>query len=273
MLNEHYMIEKDTIVWLKPKITLIGEPLFNGLGLREHLEYRNQSWLDGNHGESGELLSETAGRVCYNSFTNPRPGGSKEYHNHVIKEGHGSIYTHANYTFAISGVTRALTHELVRHHVGTAISQASQRYVDQGVYGMVAPQPFFNEHWDGYFKLEYYIDDFRNAMYMYNTEYSKRMGDIEGKLDNRDAKKYARGCARKFLPECSATELIWTMNLRAARNIIEQRCSEGADWEIRRLANQFYLTLMAVCPMIFADYERCERPDGTFSLTTPNRKI
>lgn len=86
-----------------------------------------------------EVLSETAGRVCYMSFAKPRPGGNAAYLRHIKEVGHGSVLEHAVFNLLITGVSRALSHELVRHRAGFGYSQLSQRYVDESVAEYVVP--------------------------------------------------------------------------------------------------------------------------------------
>ena len=80
-------------------------------------------------GTSQERLIECAGRVCYDSYAKGRD--SKAYHEHIMDVDHGSVTEHASLSYFLSGVSRGLTHELVRHRVGVAISQRSTRYVDE----------------------------------------------------------------------------------------------------------------------------------------------
>ena len=77
-------------------------------------------------GEStdGERLAEFAGRLCYMSQHNPARRETREYLENIKKQGHGSVLEHANYSLLIEGVSRSLTHELVRHRAGFAYSQA-----------------------------------------------------------------------------------------------------------------------------------------------------
>ena len=82
---------------------------------------------------------KTAGRVCYMSFAKPRPGGNHAYLNHILEVGHGSVLEHAVWCLVITGVSRSLTHELVRHRAGFSYSQLSQRYVDESVAEYVEP--------------------------------------------------------------------------------------------------------------------------------------
>jgi thymidylate synthase (FAD) len=86
-----------------------------------------------------EVLVETNGRVCYLSFEKPRPGGNAAYVGHLKQVGHGSVAEHPVWNFMVVGVSRSLTHELVRHRAGTAFSQLSQRYVDESTCEVVVP--------------------------------------------------------------------------------------------------------------------------------------
>src|SRR5205085_10734218 len=88
---------------------------------------------------AGEKLAEIAGRVCYLSFARPRPGGNQAYLGHILEVGHGSVLEHAVWNFVFTGVSRTLTHELVRHRTGMGYSQLSQRYVDESVAEYVEP--------------------------------------------------------------------------------------------------------------------------------------
>src|SRR5207245_10131733 len=88
---------------------------------------------------AGEVLCETAGRLCYLSYARPRPGGNAVYLSHIKESGHGSVLEHAVWNFLITGVSRSLSHELVRHRAGFGYSMLSQRYVDESVAEYVEP--------------------------------------------------------------------------------------------------------------------------------------
>jgi thymidylate synthase (FAD) len=75
--------------------------------------------------DSVQAIPEIAGRVCYQSFSRPRPGGNRAYMERILSEGHGSVLEHATVGFIIHGVSRSLTHELIRHRAGTAVSELS----------------------------------------------------------------------------------------------------------------------------------------------------
>ena len=90
---------------------------------------RDECRGDQMRGSSVEVISEMAGRVCYDSFGRGR--NSQDFHRHILESAHINIYTHCVFTFLVEGVSRNLSHELIRHHVGTAISQRSTRYCDE----------------------------------------------------------------------------------------------------------------------------------------------
>src|SRR6266699_2986056 len=119
------------VIYTEPCITLLARPSFTA---PPHLPV---NWL----GEStdGEQLAEFAGRVCYMSQHNPAKRSTREYLDNIKKQGHGSVLEHANYTLLLEGVSRSLTHELVRHRAGFAYSQLSQRYVDESEANFVVP--------------------------------------------------------------------------------------------------------------------------------------
>src|SRR3954468_24942198 len=121
----------------EPKVTLLSRPHFSE---PTHLPV---TWL----GEStdGERLAEFAGRLCYMSQANPAKRPTREYLDNIKKQGHGSVLEHANYTLLFEGVSRSLTHELVRHRAGFAYSQLSQRYVDESNASFVVPPAIAGE--------------------------------------------------------------------------------------------------------------------------------
>src|SRR5688572_23142907 len=119
------------MIFLEPKITVLARPSF---AEPPHLPV---NWL----GESsdGERLAEFAGRLCYMSQKNPASRATREYLENIKKQGHGSVLEHASYSLLLEGVSRSLTHELVRHRAGFAYSQLSQRYVDESEANFVMP--------------------------------------------------------------------------------------------------------------------------------------
>src|SRR5215211_7090962 len=125
------------MIFKEPRITVIARPVF---AEPSHLPV---NWL----GESsdGERLAEFAGRLCYMSQKNPASRATREYLENIKKQGHGSVLEHANYSLLLEGVSRSLTHELVRHRAGMSYSQLSQRYVDESEAHFVVPPAIIGE--------------------------------------------------------------------------------------------------------------------------------
>lgn len=127
-----------------PMVELLVTPRFHESGLRNFLRQKgmeNNTTIGQPYSSDSMNVMETAGRVCYMSFSKPRPGGSKAYLTNILESGHGSVCEHANYSFLIHGTSRSLTHEHVRHRAGWGYSQLSQRFVgEQHVRFTVPPK-------------------------------------------------------------------------------------------------------------------------------------
>ena len=228
-------------------------------------------------GTAMERLIECAGRTCYDSYGRGR--NSSDYHKHILESGHGSVLEHAFISFFISGISRGCSHELVRHRAGVAISQRSTRFVDESESEW-ALHPLLEK------ELESVVADspLEDVIITEDLEDSINEGVNKAKAIYRDIvtylqgrgvpRKQARGAARGLLGNALSTELIWSANVRAIRNFLEQRANEGADAEIRLLANAIYKEAQVHCPSYFSDYEETPCSDGIgFSLATPYRKV
>jgi thymidylate synthase (FAD) len=122
----------------EPAVYLVGKQVIEDRELDRFLTDHGVSW-ESDSEIAAEVLTETAGRTCYMSFAKPRPGGNSAYLTHIKEVGHGSVLEHAVWNFVFTGVSRSLTHELVRHRAGWAYSQLSQRYVDESIAEYVEP--------------------------------------------------------------------------------------------------------------------------------------
>lgn len=210
----------------------------------------------------GDSIPEIAGRVCYQSFSNPRPGGNAAYLKRILSENHGSVLTHASIGFIICGVSRSLTHELIRHSTGAGISELSQRFVDASDLGFVVP-PRWGDAAPG---------DFVNLCASARDVY-KRLVEWEGKAESTLERKRIRESARSVLPNCTETHIAFTANLRAWRNVLEQRGNIHADLEIRRLACLLLEHLKLYSPNVFQDMELFVDEDGLQSIKYEWRKV
>jgi thymidylate synthase (FAD) len=227
----------------EPVITLLSRPSF---AMPEHLPV---TWI----GEStdGERLAEFAGRLCYMSQHNPAKRQTREYLENIKKQGHGSVLEHANYSLLLEGVSRSLTHELVRHRAGFAYSQLSQRYVDESEANFVIPPAIVGDD-----ALERawreQVEAAQAAYVSLVAELMTRYGWVADKVHRR---KMAREAARAVLPNATETKIVVTANARAWRTMLELRSSEGAELEIRRAAVMVLRLLQREAPGFFSDFE------------------
>ena len=203
--------------------------------------------------DTPEHLIEFAGRHCYRSWEKGRD--HEEYVENILKEAHGSVLEHVAIPFVVTGISRSLSLELIRHRAGTAVSQESQRYVDAKDVRFVIPPLLLDLFSDD--------DEAFNAYKAEKEEVVKRYTDLQHKLEDyaqrygwskRELRKRVNEAARCVLPNDTETRMVWTMNARAMRHILELRGSEHADMEIRRLAVAFYYAAKRVMPVLLRDF-------------------
>jgi thymidylate synthase (FAD) len=229
--------------YTEPVITLLARPSFTA---PEHLPV---NWI----GEStdGERLAEFAGRMCYMSQHNPAKRDTREYLENIKKQGHGSVLEHANYTILLEGVSRSLTHELVRHRAGFAYSQLSQRYVDESEANFVIPPAIVGEAaLEAAWRAQ--VESAQAVYVGLVAQLMERYGWVDDKVHRR---KMSREAARAVLPNATETKIVVTGNARAWRTMLELRSSEGAELEIRRMAVAVLRLLQREAPGFFSDFE------------------
>lgn len=152
---------------------------------------------------------------------------------HVIHLGHTSVIEHTTFTFAISDVSRSLTHQLVRHRIAS-YAQQSQRYVNLNEPCFVTPPKIKADK-----KLE--------------QAYKKTMKIIWDQYNNLLEMGIPAEDSRYVLPNATCTNIIVSMNARSLLNFFELRCCQHAQWEIRLLAQKMLMEVKKIAPTIFAD--------------------
>jgi len=171
---------------------------------------------------------------------------------HVVASGHHSVLEHASFTFNVSGVSRALTHQLVRHRLAS-FTQQSQRYVKLKDKGYVTPDTIENSS----FAEEYH------SMIKKISEFYQRM--MDNKIPPEDA--------RYILPNAAETSIVITMNARELLHFFTLRSCNRAQWEIRALSDEMLKQCKAVAPTIFEKAgPGCIRgpcPEGKFTCGHP----
>lgn len=210
--------------------------------------------------EKSEKMVAVAARLCYS------PVGVDELMRElsgeevnklvrfVVKSGHLSTTEHINFTFAIEGVSRALTHQLVRHRMAS-YNQQSQRYVEfKDKFEYITPAS---------------IENNADAMKKYNDLVSGIHDLYKELLDSGIEAEDAR----YILPNASETKIIVTMNGRELLHFFTVRCCNRAQWEIRELAINMLKQVKRVAPVVFEKAgPNCLRmpcPEGKFKCDSP----
>jgi thymidylate synthase (FAD) len=251
----------------EPQVYLVGMQVLDDDEVRRFLDDHGMAWETDAH-NGAEKLCEAAGRVCYMSFGKGRKTNA-EYLGNIIGVGHGSVLEHAVWNFIVTGVSRSLTHELIRHRAGFGYSQLSQRYVDESEADFIEPAPIAEDPELHAIWLEA-IDAARQAYRRLVEGLSEKFQSVEQATLRR---KLARQAARSVMPNACETKIFVTANARALRHFIELRGDEHADSEIRALAVKMLRILKAQAPNIFGDYEIEKADDGGEVARTPHRKV
>ncbi|TQM83511.1 thymidylate synthase (FAD) [Saccharothrix saharensis] len=216
--------------------------------------------------DGGEALAEFAGRACYQSWTKPNPATATNagYIKHIIEVGHLSVLEHGSVSFYLTGISRSLTHELIRHR-HFSYSQLSQRYVPERNAAMVEPDVIANDP-----ELH---EKFLAAAQAGLDAYNELLKGLEEKFSDVPSatlrRKQARQAARAILPNATETRIVVTGNYRAWRHFIAMRATEHADVEIRALAVECLRQLQKAAANVFADFTISTLADGTEVASSP----
>ena len=257
---------------VEPQVFLIGESIVNKEGLSAFLTHLGAPEWSSNAPTDIELLTEVYGRACYKSFgteLNPnitRVRGSNEtYISNVIEKGDGSVLEHGVANFFFCDVSRVFTHELVRHRVGTAMSQESLRYVrltDLNWYAPIciqenaAAMTIFEQTMEGLSNLQKDLSE----LYELDT------------TNDFNFKKQVTSAMRRIAPIGLATNIGWSCNMRTLRHVIEMRTDPGAEEEIRIVFSKVADIAIERWPNLFADYSM-DVIDDLPSFKTMNKKV
>ena len=284
--SEVFRTTKGTLYLKAPKVVCIAKPqlisledddmlapFFNGfdpiLGFGNYLKD-----LRAFPQEDADALCKFAGQTCYASFGDKRTPhteeGNAKYFKNIKESSHGSICEHANFSFFMYGLSRSLTHELIRHRAGWAYSQLSQRYVDGKMLRFVETEKYQNDY-----ALHRMFEDWIDLS---AGQYQLRQGRMllmKNPDDiSRDTRKAINQEARRCLPNETETFLVGTANARAIRHVLEMRGSTHADDEIRRWALALHKEVKHVSDNLFSDYEvRVDEATGKQYLHTDYKKV
>ena len=187
--------------------------------------------------ENPEITVATAAHLCYaNSKIDElqkkmNSTYAEKLIKHLIESGHYSVLEHASFTFGVEGISRTLTHQLVRHRIAS-YSQQSQRYVNEKEFAYVIPP-----------KIK--ADSEMNKKF---EEFMETSRELYAKLSESVPKEDARF----VLPNAAETRIIITMNTRSLYNFFEHRLCTRAQWEIRAMATEMLKEVTKVAPLLFS---------------------
>lgn len=210
-----------------------------------------------------EKIVASAAKLCYSRvgiddiMDNLNEDNINKFLNMLMDLGHESPIEHISFTFAVEGVSRTLTHQLVRHRIAS-YSQQSQRYVKLEQFEYVIPpsieeipeaKKLFVEAMERDQKIYNELSDI-----LYNKHYEKflKLG-YDDKKAKKVAEKMAIEDARYVFPNSCETKIVFTMNARSLLNFFRHRCCQRAQWEIRALAEEMLKEVKKIAPTIFKD--------------------
>jgi thymidylate synthase (FAD) len=242
-----------------PEVFLVSRPQLDYQALAAYLsEVGGESWLerlDRDDLGDAQSLAEFAGKICYRAW---EPGlnpnvvkvrtDHEAYLENILRQAHGSVLEHAMFGFVLHNVSRVVTHELVRHRPGVAISQESLRFV------RLSDIPFWFPQWaQGDDELMKRATALLGQMEEFQHWMAGHFGLDEPGL-RFEEKKHKTSFMRRFAPDGVATGLLWSANIRTLRHTIEARTDQGAEEEIRLLFGKIAEIMRTEAPALFGDY-------------------
>lgn len=259
------------LIW-QPDVFAIGQTQFNVAefeawidhnGFQEHKLSTSETplanlWADVEEDDAIERMIEFGGRHCYRAWQSGRDRDA--YIQNIIEMEHGSVLEHSTINWAVQGVSRSLSLELARHRVGIALSQESQRYVDAKDIQFVVPpmvQFLAGGSMSNALEIENFAHECERARGAYMRLQDSIIAEIQRASPNIKSmtmvKKRANEAARAHLPNAAETRFLWTTNMRLLRHFLWLRGGNGADLEIRRLANWLLAAAQDSAPAVFHD--------------------
>lgn len=205
------------------------------------------------HTPNPEKVIAAAAKLCYSAVGVEEitegldEAKTEKFLNMLVSLGHESPVEHVSFTFGIEGVSRTLTHQLVRHRIAS-YSQQSQRYVKLQQFEYILPPEIEKDEK----AKEIYINAMESIQKAYN-ELSDllKIRYIEEGMLLQAAEKKAIEDARYVFPNACETKIIATMNVRSLMNFFKHRCCNRAQWEIRALADEMLKEVKKVAPTLF----------------------
>jgi thymidylate synthase (FAD) len=198
-------------------------------------------------------IIEEAGRTSYQSFQGPITDETASKFVRMIRDrNHLSVLEHGSMTVGFYGVSRGMTHELVRHRLASP-TQESTRYVD---YIKGDENPDLDR-----FQVEMVFPPHHDLEQRVDLDDGRTMSPIEM---GEEIERFYRGLrksgwlpedARQILPTALVSDIVLTANFREWRHIFELRTQKAAHWEIRRVMNDLLVETSRLLPAVFEDFQ------------------
>jgi thymidylate synthase (FAD) len=245
------------------KLYVISRPRFDSTTVAEFLQDHKTSWREDPDATLAEKIVELAGRICYMSFGNAQsPRTNREYIANLIHQGHESVFEHASWSFLLVGVSRAFSHQLVRHRIGFAFSQLSQQYHNEDDVEFVMPSQL-KVSAEASAAWQKAVDTTQQAYRVVRKTLELAPMDANAQLCGRELRRSIRSAARSVLPNAAETKVFFSANGRALRHFLRQRGSIPGDEEMRLVSSELLKVLSVDAPAMFQDFIEELLPDGS----------
>ena len=246
-----------------PKLFLVARPDFDSESFLKFLATENETWLTSEEAAIPENIVEAAGRLCYMSFgLRQFRKCNRDYIHNLIKQGHESVLEHVSWSFILTGVSRAFTHQLVRHRVGFSFSQLSQQYHDENDATFVMPTIIA--------RFENLAESWRRSVRQSKRAYQELLSHLQSEtynrltpLEKKEFHRAVRTAARSVLPNATETKIFFTANARAIRHFLAIRGGIPGDEEMRTVSALLLEALNQEAPALFSDFNIEKMADGT----------
>lgn len=213
------------------------------------------------HTPEPEKIIASAAKLCYSSSgidsicDNLTEEKTRNFIDMLVSVGHESVLEHVSFTFGIEGISRACSHQLVRHRIAS-YSQKSQRYVNENEFEYITP-PEIESNYEAYVEFVRVMNEITKSYAkiadLLTESHKEKL--IDGGMDEKSAlskaRKLANEDARFILPNACETKIVVTMNVRSLFNFFRHRCCNRAQWEIRAVANEMLKLCLQTAPDIF----------------------
>jgi thymidylate synthase (FAD) len=244
----------------RPFIYVISRPSLDERRIVDFLAYQDLKWIRTTGATEAEELVEFSGRICYMSFGDKQsPRENREYIRNLIVSGHESVLEHACWSLLVTNVSRAFTHQLVRHRVGIAFSQLSQQYHDETTAHFVMPNelesiPEARAVWQAHSEA---------SLTAYEQIKSLLTDQSEIPLSSKERNRMIRSAARSVLPNSTETKIVMTANARTIRHFLKVRGDILGDYEMRLVSTEILNVMKTEAPALFFDFELRHFDDGS----------